>query len=84
MTIQEQYRQVRQQTTDFCSHLEIEDYAIQVVKFASPAKWHLAHTTWFFETFSTFKCIRAIFHGTYLGLEIFTILVLFSKNFWKK
>ena len=51
MTIQEQYRQVRQQTTDFCSHLEIEDYAIQVVKFASPAKWHLAHTTWFFETF---------------------------------
>jgi ergothioneine biosynthesis protein EgtB len=51
MTITEQYRQVRQQTTDFCSHLEIEDYAIQVVKFASPAKWHLAHTTWFFETF---------------------------------
>ena len=39
------------QTIDFCKHLHIEDYAIQVVQFASPPKWHLAHTTWFFETF---------------------------------
>lgn len=45
------YQQTRQSTVDFCNHLEIEDYSIQVVRFASPAKWHLAHTTWFFETF---------------------------------
>ncbi|MRI01600.1 ergothioneine biosynthesis protein EgtB [Kriegella sp. EG-1] len=51
MKISEKYNQVRQATIDFCSHLEIEDYSIQVVQFASPAKWHLAHTTWFFETF---------------------------------
>ena len=51
MSIKETYKEVRQATIDFCSHLEIEDYAIQVVQFASPAKWHLAHTTWFFETF---------------------------------
>ncbi|MDO7136821.1 ergothioneine biosynthesis protein EgtB [Algibacter lectus] len=51
MTINERYQSIRQQTIDFCSYLQPEDYAIQVVKFASPAKWHLAHTTWFFETF---------------------------------
>ena len=51
MTINDRYQSVRQQTIDFCSYLQPEDYAIQVVKFASPAKWHLAHTTWFFETF---------------------------------
>ncbi|MFD1552998.1 ergothioneine biosynthesis protein EgtB [Putridiphycobacter roseus] len=51
MTIKDKYKQVRQETMAFCDHLKIEDYAIQVVQFASPAKWHLAHTTWFFETF---------------------------------
>ncbi|UMB53053.1 ergothioneine biosynthesis protein EgtB [Lutibacter sp. A64] len=51
MNINQKYKQIRQETTEFCSHLHIEDYAIQVVKFASPPKWHLAHTTWFFETF---------------------------------
>ena len=51
MNIKEKYKIVRQQTLDFCKHLQPEDYAIQVAKFASPAKWHLAHTTWFFETF---------------------------------
>ena len=51
MNISKKYKQVREQTVAFCSHLHIEDYAVQVVKFASPAKWHLAHTTWFFETF---------------------------------
>lgn len=51
MTIIENYTSVRQQTIAFCSNLKIEDFSIQVVSFASPAKWHLAHTTWFFEEF---------------------------------
>lgn len=51
MSILEKYNSIRQQTIAFCKHLQPEDFAIQVVKFASPAKWHLAHTTWFFETF---------------------------------
>lgn len=51
MDISEKYKIIRRQTIDFCSHLHPEDYSIQVVNFASPAKWHLAHTTWFFETF---------------------------------
>lgn len=42
---------VRQRTESLCSPLEIEDYCIQASDFVSPPKWHLAHTTWFFETF---------------------------------
>ncbi len=51
MNISKKYTDIRKQTVDFCNHLQPEDFAIQVVPFASPAKWHLAHTTWFFETF---------------------------------
>lgn len=45
------YQQVRQRTEAICRPLEIEDYVIQGMEDVSPAKWHLAHTTWFFETF---------------------------------
>lgn len=58
MRINEKYKEVRQQTISFCSYLHIEDYAIQVVQFASPPKWHLAHTTWFFETFILKKYVE--------------------------
>lgn len=42
---------VRAFTEEITEPLEIEDYVVQVTENASPAKWHLAHTTWFFETF---------------------------------
>lgn len=45
------YIQVRKYTEEICSALEIEDYVVQPVIDVSPPKWHLAHTTWFFETF---------------------------------
>ena len=45
------YRTVRLRTEELCEPLETEDYGVQPMVDASPPKWHLAHTTWFFETF---------------------------------
>jgi ergothioneine biosynthesis protein EgtB len=45
------YRAVRRTTEALCAPLEVEDYVPQAMPDASPPKWHLAHTTWFFETF---------------------------------
>jgi ergothioneine biosynthesis protein EgtB len=42
---------IRRQTEELCRPLAIEDYGLQSMPEASPPKWHLAHTTWFFETF---------------------------------
>lgn len=47
----ENYQKVRRQTEAICGRLSIEDHIIQSVIDVSPPKWHLAHTTWFFETF---------------------------------
>src|SRR5688500_4089124 len=47
----ERYRQVRALTELLCQPLELEDYVVQSMPDASPAKWNLGHTTWFFETF---------------------------------
>ncbi len=45
------YRRVRRRSTELCAPLTMEDHVIQSMEDASPARWHLAHTTWFFETF---------------------------------
>jgi ergothioneine biosynthesis protein EgtB len=45
------FLQVRRDSEDICAPLEIEDYGIQTNVDVSPPKWHLAHTSWFFETF---------------------------------
>lgn len=42
---------VRQATEALCTPLATEDYVIQATPDVSPTKWHLAHVTWFFETF---------------------------------
>jgi ergothioneine biosynthesis protein EgtB len=45
------FLRVRRVTEEICKPLKNEDYGIQSMEDVSPPKWHLAHTTWFFETF---------------------------------
>jgi ergothioneine biosynthesis protein EgtB len=47
----ERFKEVRDYTEQLCENLETEDFVIQAVEEVSPTKWHLAHTTWFFEEF---------------------------------
>ncbi|EAQ38971.1 hypothetical protein MED134_00090 [Dokdonia sp. MED134] len=45
------FLETRQHTERLCKPLEIEDYVVQPIVDVSPPKWHLGHTTWFFEEF---------------------------------
>ena len=49
--MQQAFLQIRQDSENICAPLVIEDYGIQTIDDISPPKWHLAHTSWFFETF---------------------------------
>ena len=44
------YQQVRARTMEIVAPLETEDYVIQTAEFMSPPRWHIGHTSWFFET----------------------------------
>jgi ergothioneine biosynthesis protein EgtB len=61
------FRNVRQRTAAICRHLKTEDYVVQPIADVSPAKWHLGHTTWFFETFLLVPFLKdyRIFHEDY-------------------
>jgi len=51
MNLLQAYETVRQRSKQICQPLQTEDYVVQPVPDVSPPKWHLGHTTWFFETF---------------------------------
>lgn len=51
MSLAEDYIKIRQRTEEICRPLKTEDYVVQPVVDVSPPKWHIGHTTWFFETF---------------------------------
>jgi ergothioneine biosynthesis protein EgtB len=49
-SIADLYQTVRARTMRIVAPLEIEDYVIQTAEFMSPPRWHIGHTSWFFET----------------------------------
>lgn len=51
MNLREEYNAVRKHSEEICKPLKTEDYVVQPVVDVSPPKWHIGHTTWFFETF---------------------------------
>jgi len=65
--LQQQYTAIRQLSEALCQPLQVEDYGIQSMADVSPPKWHLAHTTWFFETFLLCPYLKNydVFHPKY-------------------
>ena len=51
IALHRRFLQVRRESLQACEPLQTEDYGLQAEAFTSPPKWHLAHTSWFFETF---------------------------------
>lgn len=60
----EHFQEVRAQSERLCAPLAVDDYQVQSTLEASPPKWHLAHVSWFFETFllKPFACGYRAFH----------------------
>jgi ergothioneine biosynthesis protein EgtB len=72
------YAAIRSQTEALAAPLSVEDCALQSMPDASPVKWHLGHTTWFFETFVLERALpdfapyraefRTLFNSYYVGV----------------
>ena len=69
-TILSTFQEVRLQTEAICKPLQTEDYSVQPIVDVSPPKWHLAHSTWFFEQFilSKFKDNYSVFDADFAYL----------------
>lgn len=63
----ELFLKIRHKTEAICKSLSPEDTSVQPTEFVSPPKWHLAHTTWFFEQFVLSEYVQnyKVFHKDY-------------------
>ncbi len=76
--LRERYRDVRDASLELVEPLSVEDQCVQPMPDASPTKWHLGHTTWFFETVilgalsADYRCVderfRYLFNSYYESL----------------
>ncbi len=66
-TLLTSFLKTRSDSEEICAPLEIEDYVIQPIVDVSPPKWHLGHTTWFFEEFILAQYVKEYkrFHPEY-------------------
>src|SRR5262249_56330875 len=63
----ELFKRVREQTMRIVAPLEIEDYVVQTAEFMSPPRWHIGHTSWFFETLlQTYQRDYRVYNEDYL------------------
>jgi ergothioneine biosynthesis protein EgtB len=77
-SLRDRYADVRRQTEALAAPLETEDYVVSSMPDVSPTKWHLAHTSWFFETFLLSRALpgyrafdpafRALFNSYYVSI----------------
>jgi len=67
MELAKKYKDIRNSSMEMVKPLMIEDYVLQAEIFASPPKWNLAHTTWFFEELilTKFQKDYEVFHAKY-------------------
>jgi ergothioneine biosynthesis protein EgtB len=67
VNLNQRYRAVRRRSELLCAPLCVEDYVPQPVVDVSPPKWHLGHTTWFFEAFilQPYRPGYRVFHPVY-------------------
>lgn len=68
----QRFHEVRMSTKELVSHIQTEDFLLQADTHVSPTKWHLAHTTWFFEKFILEDYIQ--------GYQLFNPVFLYLFN----
>ena len=67
LSLKTRFQTIRSRSIEICAPLKTEDYVVQPIVDVSPPKWHLAHTTWFFEEFILSKQVAnyEVFHSQY-------------------